>query len=59
MIKAFFNDFDHEAYKISYLEEDKPLGTGGSLKLLEPDKKVPYFISNCDIIVEERLFKNL
>jgi dTDP-glucose pyrophosphorylase len=53
MIKAFFNDFDHEKYKISYLEEDKPLGTGGSLKLLGGRMKAPYFISNCDIIVEE------
>ena len=32
-IKAFFEDGSHFGLKIEYLEEDKPLGTGGPLRL--------------------------
>ena len=53
LIKAYLNDLDL-GYNISYIEEDKPLGTAGSLKLLDSiffDK--PFFISNCDILIKE------
>lgn len=51
MIKAYFNDFDHN-YKICYLEEKKPLGTAGSLYLLKDKIKKTFFVHNCDIIIE-------
>jgi dTDP-glucose pyrophosphorylase len=33
--------------------EDKPLGTGGSLHLLKDRIKETFFVSNCDIIIED------
>jgi len=49
MIKAYFHD--HELpYKIKYVQEDKPLGTVGALKMLQGKIKSPFFVTNCDII---------
>ncbi len=52
MIKAYFEDHDSD-YKFQYLEEDKPLGTAGSLKHLDGEIKTPFFVSNCDIIIKD------
>ncbi len=49
MIKSYFGDIEKN-YDISYLEEDKPLGTGGSLYLLKGKINRTFFVSNCDII---------
>ena len=50
LIKSFFKELSPK-YKISYLEENKPLGTAGILhELCKKNKK--YIISNCDIILE-------
>lgn len=51
IIKAYFNDFDHN-YRIHYLHEDKPLGTIGSLYMLKGAVKETFFVSNCDILIE-------
>ena len=51
IIKAYFNDFDHQ-YKISYIEEESPLGTAGSLHFLHNRIKEPFFLTNCDILIE-------
>ncbi|GAA0758196.1 nucleotidyltransferase family protein [Clostridium sartagoforme] len=51
MIKSYFNELDKE-YSVSYVEEDKPLGTGGSLYLLKSEIKDTFFVSNCDILIE-------
>lgn len=51
MIKSYFEDMG-ERYKITYIDEDKPLGTAGSLRFL---KDLPYesiFVTNCDSLVE-------
>lgn len=51
MIKAYF--YDHELpYGIRYLQEDKPLGTVGALKMLEGKVTSPFFVTNCDIIAK-------
>ena len=50
MIKAFFEDFNSN-YKISFIDENMPLGTAGALKYLEKRIDTPFFVSNCDIIV--------
>ena len=44
MIKSYFADVEKN-YDIVYVEEDKPLGTGGSIKLIEDKLERPYF---CD-----------
>lgn len=50
MIRAYFHDHDLP-YSINYIEEEKPLGTAGALKLLDGKIDIPFFISNCDIII--------
>ncbi|MFU7516439.1 nucleotidyltransferase family protein [Clostridium sp. HCS.1] len=51
MIKSYFNELNKN-YSINYVEEDKPLGTGGSLSLLKNKINKTFFVSNCDILVE-------
>lgn len=51
LIKAYLEDVA-DKYQINYIEENKPLGTGGALKFLEGKIKQPFFISNCDIIIK-------
>lgn len=52
MIKSYFNEVDKD-YIINYVDEDKPLGTGGSLYLLKDILHKTFFVTNCDILVEE------
>lgn len=40
-------------YSIDYFVEDKPLGTAGSLSLLRNKINETFFVSNCDIIIEQ------
>ena len=51
MIRSYFNDIEH-AYDMTYIEETKPLGTGGSLNLMKDLLKETFFVSNCDILVD-------
>lgn len=51
MIKAYFDELEKD-YEISYVEEEKFLGTGGSLYLLKERIKETFFVSNCDVLVE-------
>lgn len=51
MIKSYFNELDKN-YHVDYIEEDKPLGTGGSLYLLKDKIKETFFVSNCDILID-------
>lgn len=54
MIKSYFDDLQ-PAYSITYVEENKPLGTGGSLKLIKKKFSKPIFVTNCDILIEADL----
>ncbi len=40
-------------YSLSYFKEDKPMGTAGSLSLLKDKIKETFFVSNCDILIEQ------
>lgn len=51
MIKSYFNEMKHD-YTIHYVEEDKPLGTAGSIKLIEKNFCTPIVITNCDTLIE-------
>ena len=51
MIKAYFDEVN-SPYKIGYIEEDKPLGTVGGIKILEGKIDGDFMISNCDILIE-------
>lgn len=50
MIKSYFNELAPE-YKIEYIEEEKPLGTAGSIKLIEEKFEQPIFVTNCDAMI--------
>lgn len=51
ILRAYFEEKNPD-YSISFAEEDKPRGTAGSLKLLIDKLDKPFFVSNCDIIIE-------
>lgn len=51
MIKAYFDEKEKN-YNVHYIEEEKPLGTGGSLHLLIDNIDKTFFVSNCDILIE-------
>lgn len=40
-------------HNISYFHEEKPMGTGGSLSLLRGKIDSTFFVSNCDILIEQ------
>ncbi len=59
MVKAYFHEHEF-LYRITYIDEDKALGTAGALKYLRGKISGTFFVSNCDIIVRtnyESLYK--
>jgi dTDP-glucose pyrophosphorylase len=52
MIKAYFAD-EKLPYRVTFLDEREPLGTGGGLKLLDGRVSNTFFMTNCDILVFE------
>ena len=51
MIISYFAEQDVD-YDIRYIEEEAPLGTAGSLTLLEPKPDIPLFVTNCDVLIQ-------
>jgi dTDP-glucose pyrophosphorylase len=51
MIKAYFEDYSNDI-QIHFVQENKPLGTAGSLKLVKDSINSSFFVSNCDIIIK-------
>ena len=49
--KAYFQELKPK-YTIEFIEETQPLGTAGSLKQLFGKFKHPFFVTNCDIIID-------
>lgn len=52
MIKNYFSYGEKWDVKIDYINEKQPLGTAGALKLITPKPKIPFVVSNCDILTE-------
>lgn len=50
MIESYFGDGKSFNVQIEYLREEKPLGTAGSLSLLDPLPKIPFVVTNGDVI---------
>lgn len=50
MIKSYFSE-NCPNYNICYVEEEKPLGTAGSLGLIQAEFEEPFIITNCDILI--------
>ncbi|CAI3629349.1 MULTISPECIES: nucleotidyltransferase family protein [Clostridium] len=51
MIKAYLGEIQKN-YSLEYIEEERFLGTGGSLSLLRGKIKESFFVTNCDVLVE-------
>lgn len=52
IMKYYLNQLDHK-YDIEFFQEEKPLGTIGSVSLLKGKITTPFFVSNCDSINEQ------
>jgi len=50
ILKAYFDELAPE-YSLRFTKENKPLGTAGGLKLLDSQLKNPFFLTNCDVIL--------
>lgn len=50
MIRSYFSELSVD-YVLEYIEEDQPLGTAGSLQLIKDTFDVPFFVTNCDILI--------
>jgi len=51
LIKKHFDSKSN--YKVSYYNESKPLGTAGSLQLMKENINSTFFVSNCDILIDQ------
>lgn len=54
-IKDYFDKLPNKNFTVDYIQEDKPLGTAGSLYLLKNKLNSTFFVSNCDILVDVNL----
>ena len=52
LIRYYFEN-RMDTYNINFFKEDQPLGTGGSLYLLRKKLNKTFFVSNCDIIIDQ------
>lgn len=52
MMEYYLSQLDHK-YDIELFMEDKPLGTIGSVALLKGKITTPFFVSNCDIVIDQ------
>ncbi len=55
MIVNHFKNIEDKEYTVSGFTEDKPLGTAGSLHLLKDKIDSTFFVSNCDILIDQDL----
>lgn len=51
MIKAYFNELKKD-YSVEFVDEETFLGTGGGLSLLKGKIDTPFFLTNCDVLIE-------
>lgn len=52
ILKYYLDNLSHK-YNVKFIKEEKPLGTIGSVSLLKGEIDTPFFVSNCDIIVDQ------
>lgn len=52
MLRFYLSQLEH-AYSYAFLEEDRPLGTIGSVAQLKGKVTSPFFVSNCDILIDQ------
>ncbi|NVJ64145.1 MAG: NTP transferase domain-containing protein [Flavobacteriaceae bacterium] len=55
LIQYFVDGFKSDDYSVDYVCESKPLGTAGSLALLRDKIDSTFFVTNCDILINQNL----
>ncbi|MHB2155797.1 nucleotidyltransferase family protein [Calditrichota bacterium GD2] len=53
MIKQYFSEIENKDFSYYFFQEEKPLGTAGSLFLLKEKIDKTFFVSNCDILIDQ------
>lgn len=56
MIKAYFDELE-KGYRLEFVVEEKPLGTGGGISLLKGKIEDTFILTNCDIVIDDDLTK--
>ena len=56
MIKAYFDDL-YKDYQLEFVDEEKTLGTGGGISLLNGKVNDTFILTNCDIVIDDDLTK--
>ena len=52
IMKFYLSQLEHH-YDIEFFQEEKPLGTIGSVALLKGKINTPFIVSNCDIVIDQ------
>lgn len=52
MMRFYLDQLEH-SYNIEFFEESMPMGTIGSVSLLKGKINTPFFVSNCDIMIDQ------
>lgn len=52
ILKFYLGNLYHK-YNLEFFQENKPLGTIGSISLLKGKINTPFFVSNCDILIDQ------
>lgn len=53
LIRFYVSQLDLPDYRIDYIQEEEPLGTAGSLHLLKGKITSRFFVTNCDILIDQ------
>ena len=51
MIENYFEELKYKEFEITFIKEEIPLGTAGSLHFLKGKINETFFVSNCDILI--------
>lgn len=52
ILKFYLGNLEHK-YDLEFFQENKPLGTIGSVSMLKGKIDTPFFVSNCDILIDQ------
>jgi dTDP-glucose pyrophosphorylase len=55
LLRYYLMQGDSKGYDITFFQESQPLGTAGSLSLIKDRLRSTFFVTNCDILIEQEL----
>ena len=54
-IERYLTEHNDGRYEFTFFRENRPMGSGGSLSLIRDKIKEPFFVTNCDNILQQDL----